>query len=116
MSELRGDLAIFSGSNAVVLAFAFFLSFFRGRAAQHLLPISLALTTATLLMAYWYVFGQDWVMTIIFSNYWGWVYASVLAALSALLIDIAANKARVTSFLFNTIGQGIGSSFTFVPC
>lgn len=116
MGELRADLRIFTGSNALALAFAFLLSLFRGRAAAHLLPISLALTGATVLAVIWYAFGQDWVTTVLFSNYWGWAYSSILGVLSVLMVDIAANKARVTSFVFNTIGNGVGSAFNFVPC
>ncbi|MEO0883652.1 MAG: hypothetical protein AAFY34_13125 [Pseudomonadota bacterium] len=116
MNELRFDLGIFSGSNAIALLFALLLSIFRGRAAKHLLPIALTLTGGTLLMIYWYVFGQDWVMTIIFSDYWGWAYSWFLAILCALMIDIAANRARITSFLFNGIGNAFGSGFSFAPC
>ncbi len=116
MDELRTDLAIFSGSNGVALAFAFGLAVFRKRAARHLLPISLALTAATLLAIVWYVFGQDWVMTIIFNDYWGWGYAALLAVQAGLLMDIAVNKARVTSEVFNAIGGMFGAAGDFSPC
>ena len=116
MSELRSDLSIFTGSNGIALLFAFLLSVFRGQAAKHLLPIALTLTGATLLMVYWYIFGQDWIMTVIFSDYWGWAYSWVLAILCGLMIDIAANKARITSFVFNGIGNAFGSGISFVPC
>lgn len=112
MEELRTDLRIFSGSNALALTFAFLLSIFRGRAAAHLLPISIALTIATILAIAWYVLGQDWVTTVLFSSYWGWTYSTVLAVVAVLMIDIAANKARVTSFVFNWFGGGV----TFSPC
>lgn len=116
MNELRYDLSIFTGSNGIALLFAFLLTIFRGRAAKHLLPIALVLTGTTLLMSYWYVFGQDWVMTVIFNNYWGWAYSAVLAILCGFMIDIAANKARVTSFVFNGVGNAFGSGISFVPC
>ena len=116
MGELRGDLTIFSGSNAALLGFAFLLAIFRGNAARHLVPISFALTGLTALMIYWYIFGQDWVMAIIFSNYWGWTYAIVLGVLSVLLIDIAANKARITSAVLNGLGGVFNSGVSFAPC
>ncbi len=115
MSELRSDLGIFSGSTALAFCLALLLSIFRGRAAAHLVPISIALTAATVLAVLWYALGQDWVMTILFSNYWGWSYSILLGCLSVLMIDIAGNKARVTSFVFNTIGNGIGG-ISFSPC
>lgn len=115
MTELRLDLRIFSGSTALAFGLALLLSVFRGRAAAHLVPISIALTLATVLAVSWYALGQDWVMTVLFSNYWGWTYSVFLGGLSALMIDIAVNKARVTSFVFNSIGNGIGG-INFLPC
>lgn len=115
MTELRLDLRIFSGSTALAFGLALLLSIFRGRASAHLVPISIALTGSTLLAVSWYAMGQDWVMTVLFSNYWGWAYSMLLGSLSLLMIDIAANKARVTSFVFNSIGNGIGG-ISFSPC
>lgn len=115
MAELRLDLRIFSGSTALAFSLALLLSVFRGRAAAHLVPISIALTLATVLAVSWYALGQDWVMTVLFNNYWGWTYSVVLGGLSVLMIDIAANQARVTSFVFNSIGNGIGG-INFSPC
>ena len=115
MTELRSDLRIFSGSTALAFGLALLLSVFRGRAAAHLVPISIALTVSTILAVSWYALGQDWVVTVLFNNYWGWAYSLLLSGLSVLMIDIAANKARVTSFVFNTIGNGIGG-ISFSPC
>lgn len=116
MDELRLDLRIFTGSSAVALIFAFLLSIFRGRAAAHLLPISLCLTAATVIAVLWYALGQDWMTTILFSSYWGWSYSIFLGALSVLMVDIAANKARVSSFVMNGISGVFGSTFTLLPC
>jgi hypothetical protein len=110
MSELRADLRIFAMVNFLVLVFAFLLSVFRGRAAGHLLPVALALTGTTVLMSIWYLFGQDWIMAIMFNDYWGWSYAIVMALLASLLVDIAANRARVTTRILNAFGGG------FSPC
>jgi hypothetical protein len=113
MDELRGDIKVFAASSFLALLSAFLLSLFYGRAARHLLPISLALTAATVLAVVWYVFGQDWAMTIIFGDYWGWAYAALLSVLAVLMADIAANRAQVTSAVFNLIG---GSFTCYAPC
>lgn len=115
MTELRLDLKIFARSTGLAFGMALLLSVLRGRAAAHLVPISIALTVSTILAVAWYALGQDWVITVLFSNYWGWAYSILLGALSVLMIDIAANKARVTSFVFNSIGNGIGG-ISFSPC
>ncbi|MGB3626759.1 MAG: hypothetical protein WA989_13070 [Henriciella sp.] len=96
----------------MAFALALFLSIFRGPAARHLLPISITLTVTTILAVVWYAFGQDWVMTVIYSDYWGWGYSFLLAGLSALMIDIAANRARVTSAILNALPGGM----SFSPC
>lgn len=116
MSDLRADLKIFTATSFIALSFALLLAIFRGPAAAHLLPFSIALSGSTVLAAFWYALGQDWVMTIIFSNYWGWTYPSVLAVIAFFLCDIAANKARITSFVLNGIGNAFGGAFHFAPC
>lgn len=108
MAELRADLQIFSGVSFLAMLFAFLLSVFRGRAARHLLPVSLALTASTLIAVFWYVIGQDWLTTVIFADHWGWGYAVWLAILALLMTDIAANKARVTSSIFSGFGGALG--------
>lgn len=115
MDELRADLKIFSGSSGLALGFAFLLALFRGPAARHLLPISITLSVATLIMVIWYGFGQDWVTTILYSDYWGWTYVIFLGLVSVLMLDIAANRARVCSFVFNGIGKLFGG-IEFSPC
>jgi hypothetical protein len=116
MEQLRHDLRIFAGSSFLAFVFAVGLSLLRGQAARHLLPVSMALTTATILAIIWYVFGQDWVIAVIFNDYWGWAYAAVICTLTGLMLDIALNKARITSLGLNAIGNAIGKSFAFMPC
>lgn len=116
MSELRTDLRLFSASNTVAFALAFLLTLVRRNTARHLMPIIVALTGATMLMIVWYVFGQDWVMTIIFSDYWGWAYTVVLGIVFALMVDIAINGARITSAVFNAVSSVFGSILRLVPC
>jgi hypothetical protein len=116
MKELRDDLRIFSGSSFAALLFAFVLSIFRGKAAAHLLPFSIALSAATFIAAIWYVFGQDWVLTMIYSTYWGWSYLVVLSAIFVFLIDIAVNRARITTTVLNRIHIGPGDWFDLTPC
>lgn len=116
MQKLKRDLKIFTGSNAIILFIALLLSIFRGRAASHLLPFSIILTFATIIMGTWYIFGQNWFMTIIYSEYWGWGYSAFLAIIASFLIDIALNRARITSHVMNGISNVSGAAANFVPC
>jgi len=114
--ELRRDITIFLASNLIVLGIALFLALFRGRAARHLVPLSILLTFATLLTTYWYVFGQNWILTIIFSDYLGWSYLAFLAVVFLLLVDIALNHARVLSKILNALADALGADWVWLPC
>lgn len=116
VSELRRDIGIFSGTNVIVLAMVLLLGLFRGRASAHLLPFATILLVATLLAASWYVLGQNWLLTILFSDYWGWGYTTLLGVIAVFLGDIAFFQARLTSAVLNAIGGALGNAFTLVPC
>lgn len=104
LSELRRDIGIFAGTTLVLFLAALFLGVFKSRASVHLLPASLALTLATLLTAQWYLFGQDWIMTLVLSSHWGMAYPVFAGFVSALLLDIALFRARATTFLLGALG------------
>jgi hypothetical protein len=110
LSELRRDIGIFAGTTLALFLAALLLGVFKGRASKHLLPVSLVLTLATLLTGSWYVFGQDWIMTVVLSDYWGMAYPVFAGVVAAFLLDIALFRARVTSLLLNAVGA------VAVPC
>lgn len=116
LSELRTDIRIFLGSNTAVMTLALGLALFRGPAARHLLPFSLVLTGATLLASTWYVFGQDWVLNVVYADYWGWSYLILLGVIFAFLVDIAINRARITSRILNWIANAVGGIPSLAPC
>jgi hypothetical protein len=114
--ELRRDITIFLGANLFVLGLALILALTRGRAARHLAPISLLMTLATLLTSSWYVFGQNWILTIIHSDYFGWSYLIFLAAVFVLLVDIGLNRARVISRILNAVSHTFHAGIAWSPC
>ncbi|MDQ7246695.1 hypothetical protein [Dongia sedimenti] len=114
--ELRRDITIFLGANLIVLGIALILALFRGRAARHLAPISALLTVTTLLTSNWYLFDQNWVLTIIYSDYLGWSYLVFLGVVFLLLADIALNQARVVSGIFNAVSGAFGAGQSWSPC
>ncbi|WP_395022032.1 hypothetical protein [Dongia sp.] len=113
---LKRDIRIFLGANLIVLALALVLALVRGRAARHLAPLSILLTGATLLMTYWYIFGQNWILTIITSDYFGWSYLGFLGLVFLLLADIALNQARVISRILNALSDALGTGIAWSPC
>jgi len=116
LAELRRDIVMFLMSNLIVMGAALALALWRGAAARHLLPIAMVLTVSTLIAACWYIFGQNWLWTIIYSDYVGWSYLGILAILFIFLADIALNRARATSEALNVISQLIGAAPSWSPC
>jgi hypothetical protein len=115
-NELKRDIEIFLGANLIVLGIALILAIVRGRASRHLAPLSAVMTFATALTTYWYIFGQNWVLTIIYSDYLGWSYLIWLGVVFLLLVDIAINRARVISKILSAIADSMGSGIAWVPC
>jgi hypothetical protein len=111
LSELRQDVSIFAGTTLALFLAALLLGLFKGRASTHLLPVSLVLTLATLLTSTWYIFGQDWIMTVVMSNYWGMAYPVFAVVVAGFLLDIALFRARVTTLLIRAV-----TSIPVVPC
>jgi hypothetical protein len=116
LAELRQDIVIFLISNLIVMSAALALALWRGAAARHLFPIAMVLTVSTLIAACWYVFGRNWLWTIIYSDYVGWSYLGILAILFIFLADIALNRARATSEALNVISQMVGAAPSWSPC
>ena len=116
LTQLRRDVVIFLSVNLVVMGAALMVALGRGAAARHLLPIAAVLTVSTLIAACWYVFGQNWLWTIIYADYVGWAYLGVLAVLFIFLADIALNRARATSEALNIVAQLLGSGASWSPC
>ena len=115
MDGLRNDLQTFAGSTLVAFLMATALTHFRRKAARHLLPIAIILTIATALSVTWYALGQDWLIVILFHDYWGWLYAALLGFLVALMLDIAFNKAHITSAILDAFASALGTA-PFLPC
>jgi hypothetical protein len=116
LTQLRRDVVIFLSANLVVMGAALMVALGRGAAARHLLPIAAVLTVSTLIAACWYVFGQNWLWTIIYADYVGWAYLGVLAVLFIFLADIALNRARATSEALNIVAQLLRSGASWSPC
>ena len=74
------------------------------------------LLAATLLSSAIYVLGQDWFYTILCNDYMGFGYLAYIALIFGFLVDIALNKAQLTTAIANGIADALGSTFELVPC
>ncbi|MFK7888544.1 MAG: hypothetical protein AB8G16_16910 [Gammaproteobacteria bacterium] len=116
VGSLKRDVRIFAGTNFAVFLSLLLVTFMKPRAMGHLVLPAFLLTCSTVLTSYFYIFQQNWLLTILHSSYWGWAYTAYLALVFAILLDIVFNKARVTTEIVNGILNAIGSSLSVFPC
>jgi hypothetical protein len=115
-TELKRDLRVFTATTASVFLLLLLISLLKPRAIRHLFVPALLLTFATLFSAYSYVFEQNWLLTIIYSDYLGFAYAGYLGVAFAFLCDIVFNRGAVTTTIVNGIGSVLGGVVSLVPC
>ncbi len=109
--KLLRELRIFSGANALAFALLGVAALRRPEARLQLLPAAATLLAATTAASLVYLFGQNWLHTIVFSSYVGWALLGYIALAYAWLCDLLFNRARVSAHLFS---GGIGGSLS--PC
>lgn len=115
-TELKRDIRIFTASNATVFVLLLLVSFLKPRAITHLFLPGALLAVSTLICSYFYIFEQNWLLTIIHSNYLGFAYLAWLGIVFLFLCDIVFNRGRITTEILNAIFNAVGSAFSVVPC
>ncbi|THU01994.1 hypothetical protein E9531_08320 [Lampropedia puyangensis] len=113
---LKKDIRIFTGVNACMFTLVLALSLFKSRATLQLMIPAGLLVVATLVCTYFYIFEQNWLLTIIHNDYLGFAYLGYLSLVFAFLCDIALNRARITTEIINQILSAIGSAANALPC
>ena len=111
-NPLLRELRIFSGANALafaLLAFALLgvAALRRPGARLQLLPATATLLLATLATSGVYLFGQDWLHTIVFGDYMGWALLGYIALVYAWLCDLLFNRAQLTARLLSSAGGAV---------
>ncbi len=114
-TDLLRELRIFSASNGVAFALLGVVTLLRSRATLQLLLPAVVLVGAVLITGGLYVFGQNWLHTIVFSDYAGLAYALYLGGVALLLADVVFNRARVTTRLVNVALDAVGATAAAVP-
>lgn len=115
-TELKRDIRIFTASNAAVFILLLLVSFLKPQAITHLFLPGTLLAVSTLICSYFYVFEQNWLLTIVYSSYLGFAYLAWLVIVFLFLCDIVFNRARVTTEILNAILNILGSAASVVPC
>ena len=115
-ASLMREFRVFTAANALVFLALAGLAAWRRHAGTQLVLPAFVLVTAAMATAMLYLFGQNWLHTIVFSDYVGFAYFAYLALAVALLSDIAFNKARVSTGIINHAASAVGSAFQVTPC
>lgn len=109
LSRLLHELRIFTGINASLFACTSAVLWWHRRAMQCVLVPAALLTTASCISVWFYLNAQNWLWTVLLSDYVGWWYIAWVAAVGAMLADIVLNRARVTTAIVSSLPAG------FVP-
>lgn len=115
-TELKTDIRIFTASNAAVFVLLLLVSLLKPRAITHLFLPGVLLAISTLICSYFYIFEQNWLLTIIHSSYLGFAYLAWLGVVFLFLCDIVFNRGRITTQILNAIFNAVGSALSVVPC
>jgi hypothetical protein len=115
-AALLRELRIFAGCNAAVFALLGVVAFVRRRASLQLLAPTVVLLGAAALVAGAYLFSQNWLQTILLSDYVGWTYAPWLGLAIAAMADVVWNRARICTMLVNGMFKLVGAAASAVPC
>ncbi|HEU4881241.1 MAG TPA: hypothetical protein VFT45_03320 [Longimicrobium sp.] len=115
-AKLVREFRIFTAANALVLLFLGIAVLVRRNARLHLLPPAVILVCSAGVVGWFYLFQQDWLHTIVFSDYVGLSYFAWLAAPVLLIGDVVLNRGRVSAHLLNAGTSVIGSAATVLPC
>jgi hypothetical protein len=115
-NQVTREFRIFTGTNAFVFALLLSAVLLKRRADLHLLPSALVLFAAASVTAYLYLFNQNWLHTLVFSDYVGFAYLGYLAGAFAFLSDVVFNRGRITAEALNVVLNAVGSALQVAPC
>lgn len=110
-TKLLREFRIFTGSSAALFALLALVPLVRRSATAQLLPVTIVLLLGFAVSAWFYLFEQNWLNTVLFGDYAGWAFAGWLTFNVVLLSDLLLNRARVTSNILSSFGSVVVS-----PC
>lgn len=115
-AKLMREFRVFTAANAAAFALLAVVTYYRRGAALQLALPAVVLVGAAAITAGLYLFNQNWLHTVLYSQYVGLAYVAYLGAVAALLTDVVFNRARVTTRLVNGGLHALGSAVQAVPC
>jgi len=108
VAELKHDIRIFCASNCVAFLLLLLATLLRRQAIAPLFVPGILLAIAVITCSACYLFNQNWLMTIIYSDYLGYGYLASLAVVFGLLLDVLLNEARICGLILRIAGILVG--------
>jgi hypothetical protein len=116
LAELKREIRIFTGTNAVAFLLLLVVAFAKPQATRHLLFPAVLLLASTVFCAWLYLYSQNWLLVVIHGDYTGFAYTAYLGVVFLFVCDIALNRGRVTAHFANGSAALFGSAFHLMPC
>jgi hypothetical protein len=105
-AELKREIRGFTAINAFAFLLLVLVSFLKPDGVRILFVPGVLLCVSTLLCAYLYVFGQNWLLNMIHGSYVGKIYGLYLGVTFLFLCDVMLNRGRVTALIVTGISIG----------
>lgn len=116
VEALTRDVRVFLGINTSVFLLLLVVSWCKPQAVSQLFLPGALLLVSTLLCTCFYLFEQNWLYAMLYSDYTGFAYLLYLVAVFALLCDIVFNRARISSKVLNNVLSAFGNVVSVGPC
>jgi hypothetical protein len=104
---LLSEVRIFSGANGALFLLLALIATFWKRSALQLLAPAIVLTGAAAITGSLYLFQQNWLHTILLSEYVGLAYFPYLGLALMFMVDIVFNRARGSYTVASALGAAI---------
>lgn len=115
-ASLLREFRIFTASNAMAFAALGLIAAARPRSGMQLALPAAVMSVAMIVTGGLYLFGQNWLHTIVFNDYVGLAYLGYLFGTALLFGDVLLNRARVTTRVVNGLLHSVGSTASAIPC
>ena len=109
VDALLREFRIFTGANAIVFALLGLTTHLRKNSGLQLILPVIVLAGSGIVVGGLYIFGQDWLHTIIFSDYVGFGYFTYLSIAIGFMTDVLYNRGRVSLQILDAVGNAGGS-------
>jgi hypothetical protein len=109
VGEILYDLRIFAGTNTLMFLLAFIGAYFAKAPPPVLTIVSAALVAAAVAGTVLYLFAQNWLQTLIFSDYVGTTYIVWVGLILGVGLDLLLNRARLVDAFVNAVGGAVSA-------